>query len=111
MGELFKTVLPLALGAAVSPTTLTVAVLTLSSSQRPVARGFAFLVGFVSVLLVYTLLGLTVFDQVHHQPSAADRAVSDAVDVVIGFVLLALAIRAVARHRSGDDGDVPKPPK
>jgi hypothetical protein len=111
MGELFRTVLPLALGAAISPTVLTVAVLTLSSRDRPVARGFAYLVGFLLVLGVYTALGLTVLDRVHHQPSASERAVSDAVDVVIGLVLFALAIRAIVRHRGGDDGDTPKPPK
>lgn len=111
MDDLLRTVLPLALGAALSPTVLTVSVLTLSSRERPVARGVAYLLGFVVVLAVYTALGLTVFDQVHHQPSGSEHAVSDAIDVVIGFVLLALAIRAVVRHRGGDDGDTPKPPK
>jgi threonine/homoserine/homoserine lactone efflux protein len=111
MSELFRTVLPLALGAAISPTVLTVSVLLLSSKERPVARGISYLLGFLTVLAGYTALGLTVFDSVQHQPSSSERAVSDAVDVVIGIVLLLMAIRAVVRRRNGDDGDTPKPPK
>lgn len=111
MSDLLRTVLPLALGAAVSPTVLTVSVLLLSSKERPVARGTLYVLGFLTVLAGYTVLGLTVFDNVAHEPSSSERAVSDAVDVVIGAVLLLMAIRAVVRRRNGDDGETPKPPK
>lgn len=111
MGDLCSKVLPLALGAAISPTALTVAVLTLSSSKRPVARGAAFAAGFVTVLIASIVLGLAFLGRVNDDPTHRSSAVTDTVDVVIGFVLLILAVRAVVRRKTGDDGDTPKQPR
>jgi threonine/homoserine/homoserine lactone efflux protein len=104
--ELLRQVVPLALAAAVSPTVLAVAVLTLTASRRPVARGVLFTIGVFVVVGVLTVLGLTVMAHVTHHPSATRRAVSDGVDVVFGLVLLALAARSAFRRRS-DHTDEP----
>ena len=92
--------MPLAFGAAVSPAVLTVGVLILCSPRRPVARGTFFALGSVTVLVVLTLLGLTVLDRFSaHHASATQRAVTDGVDVTLGVVLLALALRTALRPR------------
>jgi hypothetical protein len=100
MGELLARVVPLGLGAAVSPTVLTVSVLLMCSPRRPVARGALFALGVLSVLAVISVLGITVLDRfADHHPSATERAVSDSVDLVLGLVLLALAARTALRPR------------
>ncbi|MEX2256899.1 MAG: GAP family protein [Acidimicrobiia bacterium] len=100
MGELMARVVPLGLGAAVSPTVLTVSVLLMCSPRRPVARGALFALGVLSVLAVISVLGITVLDRfADHHPSATERAVSDSVDLVLGLVLLALAARTALRPR------------
>lgn len=93
-------IVPLGLGAAVSPTVLTVSVLLMCSPRRPVARGALFALGVLSVLAVISVLGITVLDRfADHHPSATERAVSDSVDLVLGLVLLALAARTALRPR------------
>jgi threonine/homoserine/homoserine lactone efflux protein len=111
MGDLFRKVLPLAVGGAISPSALTVAVLTLSSSKRPVARGVAYALGFVTVLVVFTVVGLAFLGRVTDDPAHRTSAVTETVDVLVGVFLLLLAVRAIVRKRTGDDGDVQKPPR
>lgn len=108
MGSLLAQVVPLALGAAVSPALLTVAVLTISSPRRGLVRGFALAGGVIAALAALTALGLTVLSHVTNHPSATRTAVSDAVDVVIGIVLLALAVRGLLARR-GAQGDTDGP--
>jgi threonine/homoserine/homoserine lactone efflux protein len=112
MGKLLAQVIPLAFGAAISPALLTVAVLTISSPRRGLVRGFALAAGVVTALLVLTALGLTVLSHVTDHPSATKAAVSDAIDIVIGLVLLALALRGLLVRRnpqgSEDDADTPR---
>jgi len=107
MGKLLVQVVPLAFGAAVSPALLTVMVLTISSPRRGLARGVALTAGVLASLAVLTALGLTVLSHVTSHASATKTAVSDAVDVTVGLVLLALALKALVDHQnisqSGDD--------
>jgi Sap, sulfolipid-1-addressing protein len=105
MGKLLVQVVPLAFGAAVSPALLTVMVLTISSQRRGLARGVALTAGVLASLAVLTALGLTVLSHVTSHPSATKIAVSDAVDVTVGLVLLALALRALVeqKNRTPDD--------
>ncbi len=112
VGELLARVLPLALGAAVSPTVLTMSVLILCSRRRPVARGVVFTLGVLTVLVVLTVLGLTVLDRfANHHPTATERAVSDGVDLALGIVLLALALRTWLRPHDPTRSDEPKHPR
>ncbi len=105
MGKLLAQVIPLAFGAAISPALLTVAVLTISSPRRGLTRGVALAAGVLVTLVVLTALGLTVLSHVTNHPSATRSAVSDGVDIAIGLVLLALALRGILEHRSH-----PEPP-
>jgi hypothetical protein len=111
MGELLARVVPLALGAAVSPTVLTMSVLLMCSPRRPVTRGAVFALGTLASLVVLSALGLTVLDRFGtHHPTATEHAVSDGVDVALGLVLLALALRTALRHRDPTVDATPKRP-
>ena len=105
MGKLLLQVVPLALGAAVSPALLTVMVLTISSPRRGVARGVALTAGVLASLAVLTALGLTVLSHVTSHASATKTAVSDAVDVTVGLILLALALKALVDHKTSPTSD------
>jgi Sap, sulfolipid-1-addressing protein len=89
-------VLPLALGAAVSPTLFALAVLVLSGHRHPVSRGWAVAGGAAAVLIVYALLGVTVLEHVVHR---RNHSVTDAaIDLGAALLLALLAIRALRRH-------------
>ena len=93
MGALLATVLPLALGAAVSPTLFALEVLVLSGHRHPVGRGWAVAGGAAVMLLLYTVLGLTVLEHVAHRRghSATDAAIDLAAALLLGL----LAVRAL----------------
>ncbi len=96
MGALLATVLPLALGAAVSPTLFALEVLVLSGRRHPVSRGWAVAGGATAMLVIYTLLGLTVLEHVVHR---RNHSVTDAaIDLGAAILLALLAIRALRRH-------------
>jgi len=102
VGDLLRHVLPLALGAAISPAVLTVSVLLLSAPRRPVARATLFLLGTTVVLVVLSVIGFTVLHQaVQDKPSATKDAISGSIDATIALVLYALALRTVVRARVG----------
>lgn len=96
MGALLATVLPLALGAAVSPALFALEVLVLSGRRHPVSRGWAVAGGATAMLILYTVLGLTVLEHVVHRRS---HSVTDAaIDLGAALLLALLAIRALHRH-------------
>jgi len=88
---------------------LTVAVLTISSPRRGLARGFALALGVLAAITVLTALGLTVLSHTTSHPTATKAAVSDAIDVTVGLVLLALALKGSLDRRTaqptGDGAD------
>ncbi len=96
MGALLATVLPLALGAAVSPTLFALEVLVLSGRRHPVGRGWAVAGGSAVMLLLYTVLGLTVLEHVaHHRSHSATDAT---IDLGAALLLGLLAVRALSRR-------------
>lgn len=96
MGELIGKTLPLAFGAAISPTVLALALLVLSSTRRPVARGAAYLGGVLLMFGVLTVVGLAVTNHATGAGSSLNP-VTRAIDGTIGFLLLLLAVRTVVR--------------
>ena len=96
MEQLLASVMPLALGAVMSPTMLTAAVLVLSSRTAGRARVWVFTAGgavtLVGVTLVAPVLSATF--------SGLNPRVVDWADVALGCVLLALAVwQVLAKHR------------
>ncbi|MBM3673705.1 MAG: hypothetical protein FJW88_01950 [Actinobacteria bacterium] len=99
MYDLLARVLPLAVGAAFSPTMLTVLVIVLGLPRYPRTRGVAFAIGAALVLVGITVLSLTLLghraaDASHHDLTRAT------VDLVAAALLTFLGIRALVRPRA-----------
>ncbi len=98
MAALLVSVLPLALGAAVSPTLLALQLLVLTGASKPLARAWALAAGSALVLAAFALLGLTLLN--HLRPAEHDHhSVRGAVILFIAAGLLAaLAVRSLRRR-------------
>lgn len=92
MDELLAKVVPLALGAAVSPMVLTVQIFILAGRTKPLLRGWVFTVGGALTLVAYSLLGATVLKGA----ASADRhsVLTAIVRLTAAALLLLLAVRA-----------------
>ena len=86
--------IPLALGAAVSPVLLFGAIAAMTGA-RPLARGAAFALGAALPLLALTALAL-ILGRALSLPQASD-AVKGAIDIGFGLLLIALGARAALR--------------
>jgi hypothetical protein len=95
MSQLLSAVIPLSLGAMVSPTVLGAIVLTLSGKVAPGARAWMGIAGMVAALVLVTIafwfLGRYM---AAHRP---DPRVLSASDALAGVVLLALGVRGLMR--------------
>lgn len=104
MGELLAKILPLALGAAVSPILLTITLYLLSSKSRPLARTAAFTAGATIELLAIGFAALLLLDRSTEGASHSSTSETHAiVTLVLGILLLLLAARSVARRRNRSD--------
>jgi hypothetical protein len=102
MAALLASVLPLAIGAAISPTLLALQLVVLTGKTKPVARAWALVAGSALVLGAFSALGLTVLNHLH--PGHHHGSVRDAV-IMFGAagLLAALAVRSfVHRPTSGE---------
>jgi cytosine/uracil/thiamine/allantoin permease len=97
MAALLVAVLPLAIGAAISPTLLALQLLVLTGATKPIPRAWALASGAALVLVIFSVLGLTVLD--HLRPAEHDHhSVRGAVIMFIAAGLLAaLAVRSLLR--------------
>jgi len=97
MGSLLVAVLPLALGAAVSPTLLAMQLLVLTGTTHRLARAWALTLGAALVLAAFCVLCVTALQRVrphHGHKSATDAAVLLASGVLLGL----LAVRSLLRR-------------
>ena len=94
MSSLLGIVVPLALGAAISPTLFALEILVLSGRRHPVARAWALAGGAAATLIAFSALGLTLLQKLHsghHHRSPADAT----IDLVAGALLALLGARAL----------------
>jgi len=104
VGSLLAIVIPLALGAALTPTIIGVQLVTLSSAVRPMARAWTVAAGCAVVLLAVSALALLVagISNALDDPSPAGGIVK----LVAGLLLAGLGVRALRRRGSAE----PTPP-
>ncbi len=97
MSGLLASVLPLALGAAVSPTLFALELLVLSGRTHRLARGWAIAAGAAAVLAAFALAGVTVLNRFHpsNQPHHSLRAA--VIDFAAAALLALLALRSAIR--------------
>ncbi len=98
MGALLASVLPLAIGAAISPTLLALQLLVLTGANKPRARAWALTIGAGLVLAAFSVLGLTVLNHLH-PAKHGHRSLRDAVIMfAAGGLMAVLAARSLLRR-------------
>jgi len=90
VSTLLLTLLPLALGAAVSPTLLMVEVFALSASTSPIIKGWLVALGATAALIVYAALGLLAGSALPHSHPhhAIDAAIDLTAAVLLGWLII-----------------------
>jgi hypothetical protein len=103
VGALLGSVLPLALGAAISPTLLALQLLVLAGPADRLARAWSLAAGAAIVLAVYAVCGATLLRHIHGK-TAPHPSLRDAlVELVCAGLLVALAARARFRRRTAGE--------
>jgi len=98
MGSLLVAVLPLALGAAISPTLLAVQLLVLSGKTHRLARAWALTLGAALVLGAFSVLCVTALQRVRPHHAGHKSATDAAVLLASGGLLALLALRSLVRR-------------
>jgi threonine/homoserine/homoserine lactone efflux protein len=96
LGELLANVLPLAAGAAISPTLLGLQLLTLSSPVQPLRRSWAVAAGAGAVLLGYSLFASLAAVGTNENASSPSE-VGAILKLAIAVALLGLGLRNLRR--------------
>jgi len=96
MNELFARTVPLALGAMVSPTLLTAAILVLSGHVSQRSRTWAFVAGGAAALAAFTLAVPWVAGLLQ----SVAGVTLDRIDVILGALLLAVAVRVLLKRKN-----------
>ena len=103
MTTLILSIIPLALGAAISPLLFGIEILALTSGTRVRMRAWFVVLGAAAVLLVFCVAGLLVGHALpHHHPH---RTLDGAIDLEAAGLLGLLAVRTLA----GTKGSAAKP--
>lgn len=84
-------ILPLLLGAAISPVAAVGMIAVLTTKQQPRIKGFVYLLGASIPLVVIGVVSIFFFTSLSLQPKNAN--VSSTIDLVAGVLLLALAVK------------------
>jgi threonine/homoserine/homoserine lactone efflux protein len=103
LGELLTKVLPLAVGAAVSPVVLTLQVLTLAKNQYPLRRTWAVAAGCTVVAIGWATIGLVAINQTPEANSGHSDATSGVVAIVFSLLLVGLGVHALLHRGANDD--------
>jgi hypothetical protein len=103
MAALLVSVLPLALGAAISPTLLALQLLVLTGTAKPVARAWALAGGAALVLGAFSVLGLTLLNRLHPAKHGHHSLRGAVIMFTAGGLLAALAARSLLRRPTPAD--------
>lgn len=107
LGELLAKVLPLALGAAVSPAILLLQMVTLTTGAARLARAWMVAAGAATALAGWGLAGWVLVNRLP-TPRTGPDATAAAVDLALALVLVALGFRALGQRH--DPAPAPSPP-
>ena len=92
MSLILFSLLPLGIGAAISPWPTTVTIMFLST-ERPLAKALAYLIGYSAVLVAIGIFALTVFGGGDYEGGDRSSAGGGTLDVVFGILFLVLALK------------------
>lgn len=98
MYTVFLQILPLLLGAAISPVATTGMITVLAtSSKSTVTKGFAYLFGTTVPLLIIGIPGIFLLSQIDVIPK--NNVINSYIDLIAGVVLLGLAVRIILKPK------------
>lgn len=100
---LLTSVLPLAFGAAVSPTVLLGIILVLSITKRPKLNGIAFYIGSIILLLIVVVLGIILGKGAELASGKPPSLTSAYFDIILAVLLILLGIRKIRKEDNGID--------
>jgi len=100
LGQLLKSVMPLALGAAISPTLLILQLVTLTSGRARLARSWLVAAGSAVALTIWGTVGWLLLNRLPTPKTGTDPTEA-AVDLTLALVLIALGVRAITHQDSG----------
>lgn len=103
MSGLLLSVLPFALGAAVSPTLLTLELLILTGRNRPKSRAWMFAIGAAATIFAFGFLAATVLRNAEDAGSEPPDPWSIGLKAVVALVLLGLGIRQLRPARTAGE--------
>jgi len=98
VAALLASVLPLAIGAAISPTLLALQLVVLTGATKPLARAWVVAVGSALVLATYSVLGLTVLQHLHPAKLGHHSLRGAIIMFVAGGLMMVLAVRSLLRR-------------
>lgn len=104
MLTLLADIAPLVLAAAANPAIVTLVVLTLTASDRPLARSIAFVAGFAIVLIAISVAGLAFFSE-SKETFGPGGSLFAWLDIGFGVLLLAGAAITWARRDQSAGAD------
>jgi fumarate reductase subunit C len=96
---LLSQIIPLALGAAVSPTALMGIILLLSISKRPKLQGFGYYFGSIILILIVVILGILLSAGVTSLSPTPNPTLAG-IDVLLGIILLLFGIKRIFNSQS-----------
>ncbi|MBA3679441.1 GAP family protein [Candidatus Saccharibacteria bacterium] len=93
MKLLILQILPLLLGAAISPVAISGTILVLASKDHPRSKGLIYVIGAMLPLLFIGIAGLMFFSKIDFAAFRPNAQVTNIVDIIAGVALLILAAR------------------
>jgi Sap, sulfolipid-1-addressing protein len=103
VGELLGIVIPLAVGAAISPAVLTLQLITLSRKTAPLARGWAIAAGYVAVLGAETVIAFAFAASTGGSGTPSTTAAAVKLGAAVALALL--GIRTLKAPPKQDKGE------
>lgn len=94
--SLLTQIIPLAFGAAISPTALMGLILLLSISKKPRLSGIGYYIGSLILVLIVVAMGLILGAGITSSSSHPNPALS-IIDLIIGIILVIMGIRRILR--------------
>lgn len=98
MESLLSYIIPIAFGAAISPTLLTVILVMLSNPKTPKPGIFGFLTGSLAVIIIVGVVGIAIAGGATSKIDDSTSSISSYIDLFFGFVLLILGIKRLIRR-------------
>lgn len=97
--NLLLNVIPIALVAAISPTTFAVLVVLLSLSKRPKISGTGFLAGSVIIVMLAALFGILTGGSVFYFTKSDPEPLKAWIDLLLGILILGYGVKIIINKK------------